>query len=277
MLFDSDDLQTRLIDAGLSRVVAELVESAAECISITTHQNSDDGIPIGASKFGGNPDLPADVEWPHYKGAPLSFLCQIELSSAAKNPIAERLPSEGLLSFFCNHAEYTMSWHVQLFSIRNLIRVAFPESLPDYYQYSPCGVTLGKALTLPGWESVLVGSLDLDPEECDAYLELTDVLGTEESAGHHLFGHAQDVQGAMELQCQLESNGIEDCNQAALENPLAAELEPGVADWVLLLQIDSDQNPGMNWGGWGSLYVWITKTDLGECAFERVWMICQRG
>lgn len=277
MLFDSDDLRTRLIDAGLARVVAELVESATGCISITTHQRSDESIPIGVSKFGGKPDLPAGVDWPHCNDAPLSFICQIDLSSVAKNPIAGRLPSEGLLSFFCNHAQYTMDWRVQLFSKRNLVRVAFPESLPDYYQYSACEVTLGKALTLPGWESALVGSLDLDPDEWDAYNELTDVLGTEESAGHHLFGHAQEVQGAMELQCQIESNGIEDCNQAARENPSAAELEPGVADWVLLLQIESDQNPGMNWGGWGSLYFWITKTDLAECAFERVWMICQMG
>lgn len=41
--------------------------------------------------------------------------------------------------------------------------------------------------------------------------------------------------------------------------------------------IDSDQNSSMDWGGWGSLYFWITKTDLTACAFERVCMICQMG
>ena len=135
MLFDLDDLRTRLLDAGLARVVDELVEAATGCISITTHQRSDESIPIGASKIGGEPDLPAGVEWPHCKNAPLSFACQFNLSSVPANSSAGRLPSEGLLSFFCDTTQFSHVWHVQLFSKLSLARIAFPETLPDYLRY----------------------------------------------------------------------------------------------------------------------------------------------
>ena len=281
-MFDSDQLRTRLIDAGLARVANDLVDSAAECISIGTQPSSDGDIPVGASKFGGNPDLPPDSDWPRWKDVPLSFLCQFNLSSLAKNPIAGHLPDNGLLSFFYDAEQSTWgfdpkdrgSWHVALFSQHKLVRNELPESLPDYSRYSPCEVTFGEDLTLPGWETLFVKSLNLADDELDAYL---DTFDDEETAGHHLFGHPQEIQGAMQLECQLASNGVYCGNAEGYKNPKVAKLQAGASDWVLLLQIDSDDNPGWMWGDCGCLYFWITKHDLAEGAFNRVWMVLQCG
>ena len=45
--------------------------------------------------------------------------------------------------------------------------------------------------------------------------------------------------------------------------------------WRLLLQLDTDGNPGWMWGDMGRLYFWITDEDLREGVFEKCWMILQ--
>src|SRR6186713_1234987 len=52
-------------------------------------------LPLGASRFGGAPDVPADFDWPG-AGEPLAFVAQINL---AELPASE-LPSVGWLVFF---------------------------------------------------------------------------------------------------------------------------------------------------------------------------------
>jgi uncharacterized protein YwqG len=45
--------------------------------------------------------------------------------------------------------------------------------------------------------------------------------------------------------------------------------------WQLVLQVDSDLGTGMEWGGWGRLYVCIRKRDLAERRFDRCWTLLQ--
>ena len=74
----------------------------------------DHEIPVGASKVGGQPDLPAGFTWP--PGADCheiynddtggtdrlaGFLAQVNLTEIADTQAARELPLEGLLSFFC--------------------------------------------------------------------------------------------------------------------------------------------------------------------------------
>ena len=57
---------------------------------------------LGSSRFGGQPDFPADVEWPcsARDGDPLAFVCQIELAELAGMDPEGRLPARGLWSLF---------------------------------------------------------------------------------------------------------------------------------------------------------------------------------
>jgi uncharacterized protein YwqG len=52
-------------------------------------------------------------------------------------------------------------------------------------------------------------------------------------------------------------------------------LAAGAIDWVLLLQIDSDDATGMYWGDLGRIYVWIRKDDLRHGRFDAAWLVLQ--
>ena len=74
------------------------------------YQMSSGNLPIGASKIGGCPDVPADFVWPYVTGGgicenddkphPLTFMAQFNLSELADCDTENRLPKAGLLSFF---------------------------------------------------------------------------------------------------------------------------------------------------------------------------------
>lgn len=65
---------------------------------------------VGASKFGGRPDVPADFVWPVFetdtreddqvKERPLAFLAQFDCAQLAPLDPEGLLPKEGVLSFF---------------------------------------------------------------------------------------------------------------------------------------------------------------------------------
>lgn len=56
--------------------------------------------PLGASRFGGRPDLASDLVWPTCKAGPLPFVAQINLSELPDGPRRDLLPPTGMLYFF---------------------------------------------------------------------------------------------------------------------------------------------------------------------------------
>jgi len=79
----------------------------------------------------------------------------------------------------------------------------------------------------------------------------------------------------MELESQLVSNGLYCGDETGYNDPRAAALAEGAADWVLLLQVDTDDDAGMMWGDCGLIYFWIRREDLARRDFSNVWMILQ--
>ena len=86
-----------------------------------SHHPAQEKLPVGASKFYGTPDLPADFDWPYYKGTdfegvtknrPLAFLAQINLGEAAPYDRTGLLPKTGVLSFF--YETVSMEWGFEL-------------------------------------------------------------------------------------------------------------------------------------------------------------------
>ena len=94
------DIKIGLVDAGLARIADELSKSALPCIELRPNVTKDDEVPIGSSKFGGQPDIPKGHAWPIWNDEPLAFLCQINLAPVNKLDTEGLLPSTGLLSFF---------------------------------------------------------------------------------------------------------------------------------------------------------------------------------
>jgi len=79
----------------------------------------------------------------------------------------------------------------------------------------------------------------------------------------------------MQLEAQLASHGLNCGDPAGYGNPRAKALHGGARDWLLLLQIDSDDALKMMCGDMGRIYYWIRRQDLSERKFDRVWTILQ--
>src|SRR6185295_2063256 len=67
-----------------AEVAAALQDSLRYSIRLHTALASDDEVALGATKIGGQPDLPEDMPWPEWRGAPLNFLAQIHLADVAR-------------------------------------------------------------------------------------------------------------------------------------------------------------------------------------------------
>lgn len=243
----------------------------------------EDRIPIGASKLGGTPDVPVGFAWPEWRGKPLGFVAQIDLAEVAVHLADSPLPQTGLLAFFYEPSQEAWgfdprdagAWRVVWFDGGSLRRATVPSGVPQDARYKACRLLPAPRLSYPEPDSLasrLAGIPDADKELYAGFLRLRREA---DPTGHQLLGHADPVQNEMELECQLVTNGLFTGDRSGWHDPRRKELEPGAADWILLLQIDSDDAAGMMWGDVGCLYYWIRKQDLAARRFDKVWMIFQ--
>ena len=89
---------------------------------------------------------------------------------------------------------------------------------------------------------------------------------------HRIGGHSDNVQGDMQLEAQLVTNGLYCGDSRGYQDPRAKELEKTCAEWQLLLQLDSDDDIGFMWGDCGMLYYWGREASLARGDFSRTWM-----
>src|SRR4051794_39230511 len=81
--------------AGIPKT-AELGALAEPSFKITTQRVPLADLPLGASRFGGSPDVPPGFTWPDRDGRPLTFLAQLDLLEIH----APGVPDHGWLLFF---------------------------------------------------------------------------------------------------------------------------------------------------------------------------------
>src|SRR5664279_4865149 len=85
---------------GLTHIADEIMNDVKPCIRLKLDYAADETIPIGVSKMGGSPDVPADFQWPMWNDVPLTFIAQIRFSDAKPFDQEDLLPAQGLLYFF---------------------------------------------------------------------------------------------------------------------------------------------------------------------------------
>jgi uncharacterized protein YwqG len=247
----------------------------------------------GFSKLGGVPDVPSGFAWPVTPGSPMAFLAQIDLAEASRHDRDGLLPRSGRLWFFYDYVAspwgfdpaHRNGWKVLFDATGGAVapaRVPGPtlgeDSDDEVFPERPVGFE--HVMTYPDLES-WEGHEELDDDAREgldeASEQLSELLGEdEESERHQLLGHAMPVQGPMELECQLTSNGIyTGGGELKPQDEKRAEvLAAGASDWTLLLQLDSDEALWM-WGDCGRLFFWIRKQDLARKDFSNVWVVLQ--
>ena len=280
-----DLIFSKLSDKRLSRVAKCLEAMLLPAIRLETFLCSEHELPLGSTRIGGRPDLADSVAWPSWNGRPLAFLAQINLADLKEFSCASVLPPEGSLVFFYDTEQSTWgfdpadkgSWAVVYLpnATATLQRREVPPELAENARYEACRVETHEILTVPPWESAAMRRLRLGKTEVEAYWELLDALYSEDEICHQILGHPQPIQGDMQIECQLVSNGLYCGDSTGYNDPRAKTLAQGAEDWRLLFQLDYDPNSGMIWGDAGKLYFWIRSEDLQTREFSKSWMILQ--
>jgi hypothetical protein len=144
--------------------------------------------------------------------------------------------------------------------------------------YAPLALSFLPFLSIPegsveAFRELLVTEDENEDEE-NAYDEFRSGHPVKGS-GHQFLGWPSPIQGEMELECQLAANGIYVGNAEGYEDSRAEELGVGAKDWMLLLQVDSDDDAEMMWGDAGMLYYWIRREDLEQRRFHKAWLVLQ--
>lgn len=244
----------------------ELIPQLLPSARLLRENASADDVPIGASRMGGDPDLPAGFGWPFRKR--LDCLLQIRLSDVPRHLVPEECPERGMLWFFYDAVGQPWSndgrdadgtrvlYHPSEDDLRRT-----PPPRPERHRSnrrrvaSPCRVRIHEEWTLPeGPEIEEVGDLD-------AFFERHHALSARLADGdqdpeHRLFGHPKSIQGEV----------IDYATTAGW-------------DRLHLLQLDSDDrrgsSPGWMWGDGGRLYFVIRRDDLAARDFTNVEMALQ--
>ena len=232
------------------------------------------------SRFGGTALLPGGQAWPATRaGRPLSFLAQVSTADIPVPSGVAVLPADTLLAFFYEAGEQ-QGWGFdpgdRQFSAvipvpaADTVAVASPPQALAFpaYRMLPRPVT-----TIPDHGEPSLDELGADYAVVRRLY--ADLDRDDKAPWHRMFGWPDLVQNPMQLECQLASNGIYVGDGKGYRHPRAAELAPGAEDWLLLLQLDTDDKIGWMWGDTGTIYYWIRRQDLLAARFDQAWMIFQ--
>lgn len=283
------ELQQRMAERGLSGHFDALKHLARSAVRLYPEAACEDSIPLGASKFGGHPDLPAGTAWPRRPDSdiPLSFLAQIDLAQVHPYDTANELPAAGLLSIFYDCSEDGMPWGFNpednagwkvLYwdGCGPLQRMQEPDDLAENgCMFAAASLSFETRMELPNPESDLCDQAALPDDDQDDYWEWLDE--ETECPTSKLLGHADVIQGGMEEECQIVTRGYNTGNPDGYHAARAAGADEGAQRWRLLMQLDSHEELGMMWGDLGRLFLWMTQEDLAARRFDRVWLILQCG
>ncbi|MEO1245886.1 MAG: YwqG family protein [Pseudomonadota bacterium] len=233
----------------------------------------------GSSKsyLGGDPCLPADIEWPSKDGRELTFLASVDLGEAAVSAAISWLPATGKLLFFYDAEKQPWGfdpadrggWSVVHVNETGTAESAQRPGLPQFF------VEFEEVESLPDWQRFDALGIELDEQEAETYIDgYFEWRG--DRANHQMGGYPSPVQGDdMELECQLASNGLNCGDGTAYQSDEGKRLAAGAKDWRLLLQFASDDDLGVMWGDIGDLYFWVKKKDSIKADFSNVWVVLQ--
>lgn len=296
-MLSREELRELAADHGLEHLADEIVSGSRLAAEL---RDAGDGAGEELrSQLGGSPAMPDNLEWPEWRGRPLSFLAQIRLDEVAAFDEESLLPPDGVLLVFRDSAAVAAaaggdlvddeagwgfdpadSGSTRIFNVASdaLARRSAPTGMPARGVLPQRAVEPRGRLTIVSWESFFENPQDAN---VDRYIELQEALDaaqelTQDAPNHQLLGHPDQIQGDMQLECQLVTNGLYCGDTSGYEDPRAAELAAGARDWRLLLQLGSDEDGlGVMWGDVGRLYFWIRRQDLAAGRFEAAWTILQ--
>jgi hypothetical protein len=221
---------------GLSPYRDELEGLLKPAIGLQTRAVTEADLAVGATRVGGEPDLPPDLPWPVGEEGPLLFVLQVSLIDVAPLDVEGLLPGEGLLSVFSDPfaSDVRVLHHAPGLTLQR--RPTPSDSRRPAFR--ACGVDLLPELHLPPPQSELV-TLPSDAFDIywdEVWLPWRDTLrpGAAGECGiHQLLGYAVAERD--------EAQGPHD---------------------EVLVGFDSDDRAAMEWGDVHCVWALIDRTEL---------------
>ena len=242
--------------AALARAAEPVLAGERTCLAIEA------GPTPGRSWLGGAPTLNPATPWPpHRADSLLDFLAQIDLAEVRAAGGPDWLPAEGRLLFF-----YDIDDPGDAPSYWRVIHETGPAGPP---RTPPAAGRPARVLPKRDIRFVPTASFDLrgvyESLGEEAYEALQERFGGHDRRpSHKLGGYADAIQDEeMELEC------------AQATGDPSADHARAVAEWRLLLQIDSDPALDLQWGDSGMVYFWIPEADARRGDFSRARAIWQ--
>ena len=251
---------------------------------------------LGATRFGGKPDVPSDFVWPRFEGEsydhvvknrPLSFLAQFNCEDLAQYDAEHLLPDHGLLSFF--YELDTQCWgydpkdkgcaRVYWFEdISALSAAEFPQDMEEDFQMPMIKIKLALQKSYPSWADFS----DIYSEEYDyeAFYDIYGELYGEDSDEYsQVLGWPHVIQNSMYAECDLVTQGYYLGNGwINIPQDVRGRAEKSARDrWLLLFQLDTVEAEDFElmFGDAGHIYFYINKEDLQARRFDNIWLILQ--
>lgn len=275
---------------------------------VTDYEPVKSPLPLGSSKFGGNPHLPADFVWPYFEGEgydeavkmrPLAFLAQINLEDISAYDRDGLLPHKGFLYFF--YEMVSMCWGLDL-EEKGCARVFYyggtaeglkewklPSDMEEEGRIPECSITFHAEPELPSYEELMETCFEYGSKEYDEFFDeydFDDYDQAVEAFGCHvveepetcckLLGYADVIQGSMVLDCEIVTQQI-DIEESELPKEQRRELVENSKEWILLFQMGTVETEDyeLMFGDCGCIYFYIRKSDLEQKNFDDIWLELQ--
>lgn len=219
--------------------------------------SSEDAAGIGCSKYGGQPDVPEDFQWPlDNNNRPLSLLLQINCSDLTPLASEDYLPKSGHLYFFYELGE--QNWEGAENSIRviyidtqhnELHRIDYPKTLTNEFKLKERVISFKTKDSYPSFQDFSNQNTEYKHiiDKVESFNEARNRLESEPSinAIGTMFGYA-------------------DLIHDAIVNDLNAN--------ILLLQLSSieDDSYELLFGDCGDIYFYISHQDLKNKDFRNL-------
>lgn len=273
-------LEEAALQHGLGAFTQHAIELARPRLLLRTGDPWPDA-PIGATRLGGAPDLPADVPWPGLhddedESEPMIFLAQLHLDSLPVPPDWP-LPSTGWLHFFKGDGETRDTEHAVLYTPPGaaLVRRDLPELdevWSDDEHLPPTKVDLSHHVELP-FESGAEPYERPPAELTDSYEAFVEAFELPEDRleGAAVFGWDNDVDTRPSLQMAGWELGAAKSLDHEWMSANADEIRTLASNWAPLFRMTSNLDLGLQMGDYYTLQFYIRWDDLAALRFDRTW------
>jgi uncharacterized protein YwqG len=271
-------IRQALQEIGLGRLATAIESRSQPSLRLITGRRGTEIV----GRLGGRPNLPKGIPWPTWLDEqPLSFIAQLDLAALPRIQ-GLPLPRSGSLFFFYDAVNLPWGFDPKDAGCAKVIysRYRLPENglrtphrdLDEEARFKGVALAATAETSLPSKNDGLFDEFHATPQEFDAYLKLVDPL---KRPVYRIGGHADEIQGDVCLEAQLVSNGIYCGDGGGYARGRKRGISAGASDWRLLLQVDSEERTGMDWGDSGRIYFLIRYGDLRRRRFDNVWLILQ--